>query len=290
VRCNEIQGAQGVENAVATSLASGRNADGSDARYFFADVTLYKKRTNKPNRRTTDKCALEHIGQLIRIGVEKLANTAKQNIAWKKVKWNKVGDDLKTIDVEQEDIWGEIRKIVDKLRKVVEVRKINKWWMKEMENMSRDMKRMRRKGDDSWKLVRKILRNIMLTKRYEKMKEELGNMKDPEIFKAIKTLEGKRAIHLITLEDGTRVLDHETMSDLIADQLDPSQEHQKDPKATMEMIVSKEEIDNGLKTSRTNMANGIDQISYPFLRFWKGEKTESFMKVTRRLINEECEE
>ena len=39
VRCNEIQGAQGVENAEAMSLASGRNADGSDARYFFADVT-----------------------------------------------------------------------------------------------------------------------------------------------------------------------------------------------------------------------------------------------------------
>jgi len=38
VRCNEIQGAQGVENAEATSLASGRNADRSDARYFFADV------------------------------------------------------------------------------------------------------------------------------------------------------------------------------------------------------------------------------------------------------------
>jgi len=37
VRCNEIQAAQGVENAEATSLASGRNADGSDASYFFPD-------------------------------------------------------------------------------------------------------------------------------------------------------------------------------------------------------------------------------------------------------------
>jgi len=37
VRCNEIQGAEGVETAEATSLASGRNADGSDTRYFFAD-------------------------------------------------------------------------------------------------------------------------------------------------------------------------------------------------------------------------------------------------------------
>ena len=38
MRCNEIQGAKGVENAEVTSLASGRNADGSDTRYFFADV------------------------------------------------------------------------------------------------------------------------------------------------------------------------------------------------------------------------------------------------------------
>ena len=40
MRCNEIQWAQGVENAEATSLASGRTADGSDTRYFFADVSI----------------------------------------------------------------------------------------------------------------------------------------------------------------------------------------------------------------------------------------------------------
>ena len=49
MRCNEIQGAPGVENAEATSLASGRNADGSDARYFFPDAArsfLYLKTMN----------------------------------------------------------------------------------------------------------------------------------------------------------------------------------------------------------------------------------------------------
>ena len=40
MRWNEIQGAQGAGNANATSLASGRNGDASDARYFFADVPL----------------------------------------------------------------------------------------------------------------------------------------------------------------------------------------------------------------------------------------------------------
>ena len=37
MRCNEIPGVQGVEHAEATLLASGRNADRSDARYFSAD-------------------------------------------------------------------------------------------------------------------------------------------------------------------------------------------------------------------------------------------------------------
>ena len=34
---NKIQGAQGAGNAKAMSLASGRNGDASDTRYFFAD-------------------------------------------------------------------------------------------------------------------------------------------------------------------------------------------------------------------------------------------------------------
>jgi len=53
VRCNEIQGAQGVENAEATSLASGRNADGSDARYFFADA-----RSSSPPVESSNSAAL----------------------------------------------------------------------------------------------------------------------------------------------------------------------------------------------------------------------------------------
>ena len=39
MRWNEIQGAQGAGKAKATSLASGRNGDASEARYFLADVT-----------------------------------------------------------------------------------------------------------------------------------------------------------------------------------------------------------------------------------------------------------
>ena len=37
VHYDEIQGAQGAGNVEATSLASGRNPDLSDARYIFAD-------------------------------------------------------------------------------------------------------------------------------------------------------------------------------------------------------------------------------------------------------------
>jgi len=55
-------------------------------------------------------------------------------------------------------------------------------------------------------------------------------------------------------------------------------------------IVSDEDIENGLQTSPTNTANGINKISYLFLQFWKRKETDSFMKVTRRLINDGCEE
>ena len=50
VRCDQIQGAQGAGNVEATSLASGRNADVSDARYFFADEGRGKRDNGRYGR------------------------------------------------------------------------------------------------------------------------------------------------------------------------------------------------------------------------------------------------
>jgi len=56
-RCNKIQGAQDVRNPEVTSLASGRNADSSDTRYFLADAC--STQTPTPVSETS---VISHIG------------------------------------------------------------------------------------------------------------------------------------------------------------------------------------------------------------------------------------
>ena len=60
------------------------------------------------------------------------------------------------------------------------------------------------------------------------MKTKLGDMKDQEIFRAIKQLEGKRVIPPIRKEDNTEAFEHEEISDLIAKQLYLSEKHEDD--------------------------------------------------------------
>ena len=101
------------------------------------------------------------------------------------------------------------------------------------------------------------------------MREELGKMKDVEIFKAIRQLEGRRAIPPIRKDDGTKEFDHEKISDMIAEQLNPGEPIIDNDETEIDIDVTEEEIEYGIKTSPRNTANGIDGMSYPFVRFWK---------------------
>jgi len=49
------------------------------------------------------------------------------------------------------------------------------WWNEELENMAKDMKRLRGEGSNDWKLVRKVFRNHLLQERYRKMKDRLAD-------------------------------------------------------------------------------------------------------------------
>jgi len=81
---------------------------------------------------------------------------------------------------------------------------------------------MRREGNKGWKLAREVFRNNLI-RRYDGMKEDLGKMSDPEIFKAITQLEGRRAIPALTNECGAKIVEHDIISDMIAAQLNPSE-------------------------------------------------------------------
>lgn len=153
------------------------------------DITIYKTTDQPLKRSMTDKCGFEHMGQIIRIQVEKPHNLKKDNMAWKKVDWNNIEKWLKEIDTEKDGGWGGLKDIMSKLPKSKSSKKKNRWWTEDLERIAKDTRCMKRSGNEVWKTARKVLRNEMFKRRYEKMKSDLSSMKDPEIFRAIKPLE-----------------------------------------------------------------------------------------------------
>ena len=247
------------------------------------DITIYRKGEKPPSRQLTDKCSFEHMGQIIRLKVEKPTNLKKESVDWKKVDWDKMEKDLKKLDMEKDGGWGDIKLIMKNLPKRKCGKRGNKWWTEELERMAKDTRKMRREGNEGWKTARKVLRNMMIKGRYESMKKELGSLKDPTIFKAIKELEGRRAIPPITKPDGNKVYEHEEISKLIAAQLNPSETDNTEEKTICDIDVTENEINEGIKTSPANTATGIDGMSYPMMRFWRRKNREECGNAIRKM-------
>ena len=260
-----------------------RNKEKTFRQISVLDITIYKKGEKTPIKQLTDKCGLKHMGQLVRIKVEIPKNLKKRNVRWKKV-------DLKKMEIGKDGGWESLKEIMEKLHKSKEKRGESSWWTEEIERMAKDTRRMRREGNEGWKIARKVFRNTMITKRYEKMKEDLGNMKDPLIFQAIKQLEGRRAIPPITKTDGNKIFEHEEISDLIAEQLNPIDKVTDEIEEESEVDITEDEIDYGIKTSPSNTATGIDGISYPMIRFWRRKEREGCGKAIRIWATKGCED
>ena len=254
------------------------------------DITIFKTNITPPKRGTTDRCGLEHLGQIVRIYAEEPKNAKPANINWKKVDWEKTGNLLKEIDTEKDGGWDDLKNIIGRMPKIREGKVKSKWWTKEMESMSKDLKNMRRSGNMMWKTARKVLRNTIISKRFEGMREDLEKMKDVDIFKAIKQLEGRRAIPPMIKEDGTREYDHDKISDMIAEQLSPSERTDTSDKTVIDIDATSEEIEYGVNTSPRNTANGIDGMSYPFIRFWKKVDGRKFEEAMRKLVKIGCDD
>ena len=267
-----------------------RNYEKTFRQTSVIDITIYRKGEKTPSRQLTDKCSFEHMGQIIRLKVEKPTNLKKENVDWKKIDWEKMEKDLKKLKVEEDGGWEDLKLIMENLPKRKCGKKSNKWWTKELEKIAKDTRKMRREGNEGWKTARKVLRNIMIRGRYEYMKKELGSLKDPMIFKAIKELEGRRAIPPITKPDGSKVYEHEEMSDLIAEQLNLSKRANTEEEGICDIDITESEIDEGIKTSPANTATGMDGMSYPMIRFWRRKDRGECGKAIKEMAEIGCKE
>ena len=203
--------------------------------------------------------------------------------------WNNIEKWLKEIDTEKDGGWGGLKDIMSKLTISKSSKKKNRWWTEDLERIAKDTRCMRRSGNEGWKTARKVLRNEMFKRRYEKMKNDLSSMKDPEIFRAIKHLEEKRAVPPMVKEDGKKVYEYDEMSDLIAEQLNLSKKTPEKETERCEITITDEEIEYGIKTSISNTATGIDGMSYLMIRFWRRKDGLGYGNSIRELTARGCE-
>ena len=95
----------------------------------------------------------------------------------------------------------------------------------------------------------------------------MTEQQDPDIFRLVEKLGSKRTLPSMVGTDGTLATSHADISDLIAQQLSPGE-----PTTWIATEVDMEpaqEMDLAITRSPTNTGPGVDDMGYPFLRFWK---------------------
>jgi len=153
--------------------------------------------------------------------------------------------------------------------------------------MAKEMKKLRRKGLEDWKLVRKVCRNRLLQERYRTMKSRLAKMGEIEAFRMVKPLEGRSAIPPMQTPEGRTVFEFEKVSDMTAEQLEPGEE--KDVvDERIEISVTMEDLKAAIKASPSNTAGGIGKMSYPLLRFWMRKEGDKMLALVNEWVKGDC--
>ena len=251
----------------------------------FRDISAIDICLKKGNERSTwtDKAALEHQGIITRLDMEIPINNIEPQIAWKKVDWREMENQLKVIS-EDGGGWNDITELVNKQPRKRRFRGKDEWYNEEIARMAADTKFLRRSGrKEEWSLARKVLSNRLIQGKYDNLKNKLSQAKDPEIFRMIKNLEGRRSIPPIKDKNGQMRYCHEEISDIIAEQIE-SDKPREWSNIEVDITVNALELRKGLDRSPGNTAGGYDGISYPFLRFWMKHQEQHMVDTTNHLI------
>ena len=180
--------------------------------------------------------------------------------------------------------WKDITELVDEQPRKRRFRGKDEWYNEEIARMAADTRSFRRSGrKEEWSLARRVLRNRLIQGRYDNLKDKLSRAKDPEIFRMVKDLEGRRSIPPIKDKDGLPRYTHEEISDIIAEQIE-SDEPKEWSNIEIDITVDAQELRDGLSRSPGNTAGGHDGISYPFLRFWMKHQEQHMVDTTNHLI------
>jgi len=150
------------------------------------------------------------------------------------------------------------------------------FWNPDLQRIRSHLNHMRRiirwlpAVSNDYNLIRRVYRAMLLKSGQEFIKDTIEKAGDPAIFRLARQLESRRTLPSMRDSDGRLVCRHADISDLIATQLRPHDEQPWHP-STVEMDPACE-LDSAIKRSPNNTGPGLNDIGYPFLRYWWKEK------------------
>ena len=232
------------------------------------------------------KAGLEHVAIIARLEVDEPVDMVRRRPAWRNIPASDCDDILEHVDSRgDEEMWPRLRSGVDALPRSGGGVGRCPFWNPDLQRVRSDLNHLRRVRrqlpvvSDDYNVVRRVFRAMLLRSRREFIRNTIEKAGDPAIFRLARQLESRRTLPSMRDSGGQLVCHHADISDLIAAQLRPGDEQPWHPSAIVMDPAC--ELESAIKQSPTNPGPGLDDIGYPFIRYWWKEKPDCL----RRLID-----
>ena len=230
------------------------------------------------------KAGLELVAVVARLEVDKPVDVTRERPAWRNIPASDCDDILEHVESgRDEEMWLRLRGGVDALPR--SRRNVGRcpFWKPDLQRIRSDLnhhRRIRRRllaVSDDYNVVRRVYRAMLLKSRQEFIKDTIERAGDPEIFRLARQLESRRTLPSMRDSNDLLVCRHSDISDLIAAQLSPGDERLWHPSTVV--MDPANELESAIRRSPTNTGPGLDDIGYPFIRYWWKERPDCLKRL-----------
>jgi len=230
------------------------------------------------------RAGLAHVAVVARLEIDKPVDMMRRRPSWRNIPASSCDDILEHVDSGCDgEMWTRLRSGVNALPRSGKGVGRCPFWNPDLQRIRSDLNRMRRIKrrlpvvSDDYNVVRRVYRAMLLRSRQEFIRDTIEKAGDPEIFRLARQLESRWTLPSMRDSDGLLVCRHADISDLIAAQLRPGDEQSWHPSTVV--MDSACELESAIKRSPTNTGPGLDDIGYPFIRYWWMEKPDCLKRL-----------
>ena len=207
---------------------------------------------------------------LARLTVDECSNMLQPRPDWGRITTDTMKEALERVQMNEDcDLWTSM---VDEVRAFKRKRRGTKnvvFWNEELDRLRKDTANARKhiadQGRECYHLVRRVYRAMILSARRDSIQKTIEKADDPAIFKLARNLLSRRTLPAM-VDGDSLVSTHDGISDLIAEQMKPGPKQiWKEEQICIGPI---DEIGLTIRRSPINTAPGMEDMGYPFIRFW----------------------